>query len=100
MIESDCSCPAGHACKHGAALALMLSERSEGTSGASDGAVDAWTRRTIETFSEAPASQSNERLLYVIDVPESHGLRMVRLVPYVVPPAGSAGNRVSSRSTI
>jgi superfamily II DNA or RNA helicase len=88
-IESDCSCPGGHACKHGAALALMLSERSEGPSGASDGAVDAWTRRTVETFGEASAPQGIERLLYMIDVPESHGLRTVRLVPYVVPSAGS-----------
>ncbi|MGB8798136.1 MAG: SWIM zinc finger family protein, partial [Candidatus Aquilonibacter sp.] len=89
-IESDCSCPGGHACKHGAALALMLSERSEGASGASDGAVDAWMRRTIEAFAEGPAFPGIERLLYVIDVPESHGLRTVRLVPYVVPPAGGS----------
>jgi superfamily II DNA or RNA helicase len=89
MIESDCSCPDGHACKHGAALALTLSEHSEGASGASDGAVDAWTRRMIETFGDVPAPQSVERLIYVVDVPESHGLRTVRLVPYVMPPAGS-----------
>ncbi len=87
-IESDCSCSDGSACKHGAALALMLADRSAEASGASDRAVDAWTRQMIETFGEAAASESSERLLYAIDVPESHGLRTLRLVPYVMPPAG------------
>jgi superfamily II DNA or RNA helicase len=89
-IESDCSCPDGHACKHGAALALMFSERSAGTSGPSDGVVDAWTRRALEAFGEGPPREGDERLLYVIDVPESHGLRTLRLMPYVMPPAGSS----------
>ncbi len=89
MIESDCSCPDGHACKHGAALALMLPDRSAGASGASDGMVDAWTRRTLETFGEVPP-ENVERLLYVIDVPESHGQRTLRLVPYVMPSSESS----------
>ncbi|HTV93283.1 MAG TPA: DEAD/DEAH box helicase [Verrucomicrobiae bacterium] len=89
-IESECSCPDGHACKHGAALALKLLDRDAGAGGASDGAVDAWTRRMLETFGKSTAVQKNERLLYVIDAPESHGLRSVRLVPYVMPAAGNS----------
>ena len=90
-IESDCSCAEGEACKHGAALALTLLDRSAGASGASDGAVDAWTRRMLETLG-VPASENIERLHYVIDVPESHGLRTLRLVPYVMPPNGSSAS--------
>jgi superfamily II DNA or RNA helicase len=91
-IESDCSCPDGHACKHGAALALTLLDRGAETNGASDGAIDAWTRRTLEAFGEAPASEKIERLVYVLDVPESHGLRTLRLVPYVMPVLGSSAS--------
>jgi superfamily II DNA or RNA helicase len=89
-IESDCSCADGAACKHGAALALLLSDRSAGASGAADRAVDAWTRRMLQTFGETSADESIERLLYAIDVPESHGQRTLRLVPYVMPASGSS----------
>ena len=44
----------------------------------------------LEAFGEAQGGATIERLLYVIDVPESHGLRTLRLVPYVMPPAGSS----------
>ena len=89
-IESDCSCPDGRACKHGAALALMHTNRGAEAGGASDGAVDAWTRRMLETVHDVTTPENAERLLYVVDVPESHGLRSMRLVPYVMPPAGSS----------
>ena len=89
-IESECSCSDGFGCKHGAALALMLSDSSAGAGSASDRAVDGWARRMLETFGEATAPESIERLLYTIDVPESQGQRTLGLVPYVMPPAGSS----------
>jgi superfamily II DNA or RNA helicase len=87
-IASDCSCPDGRACEHGAAVALMLLSPGAGTSGASDGAVDAWTRRVLEAFANAPAPADVEQLRYAIDLPES---RRLRVVPYVMPPAGKSG---------
>ncbi len=89
-IESDCSCSDGRACKHGAALALLLSDNGAGASSASDRAVDAWSRQMIEVFAEIPADETIERLLYVIDLPEAQGLHALQLVPYVMPPAGSS----------
>jgi superfamily II DNA or RNA helicase len=86
-IASDCSCPDRHACKHGAALARMLLDRGLGASGPSDGAVDAWTRRVLESHAGTPAGEPFERLHYVVDVPETHGLRGFRLTPYVLAPA-------------
>lgn len=81
VVESDCSCPAGHACKHGAALALSLIERE------SDSAVDAWMRRMLEAFAQSPQPSAGERLAYAIDSRESHGSRTLRLTPYVLPEA-------------
>ena len=89
VLESDCSCDDGRACKHGAALALTLSDRSAEPSSASDGEVDTWARAVLETFGDIAANEDIERLLYVIDVPESHGLRAMLLAPFVMPPAGS-----------
>ncbi len=88
-IESDCSCSDGRACKHGAALALLLSDNERGASSASDRAVDTWSRQMIEVYGDVSADETIERLLYVIDLPEAQGLHALQLVPYVMPPAGS-----------
>ncbi|MGB6987505.1 MAG: SWIM zinc finger family protein, partial [Candidatus Aquilonibacter sp.] len=88
-IESDCSCSDGRACKHGAALALLLSDSGGEANSASDRAVDAWSRRMLEAFNGIPRDESIERLVYAIDAPESHGSRTLELMPYVMPPAGS-----------
>ena len=84
MIESDCSCPVGGQCKHGAAVAIsMLEGRSAQHAGATDGAVDAWMRQILDRFGKEPEEQA-ERIVYAVDVGESYGMRRFRLQPYVV----------------
>ncbi len=85
-LEGGCSCPVGINCKHAAALAITVAEglAEVDHAGASDGAVDAWTKQVAGFESPARNGARNQWLAYAIDMAESHGLRRFRLTAHVV----------------